>query len=268
MDERPGQDAEARWAIPRDVVVLLGGLVAAFLVSDAVVLVAGWTGWARVAAALVTEALLATAAAVLVTRRRMWREIGFRRLATPRDLRFYWIPALPTLLALLPATLNPHDLAPGMIAAIALLAVLVGFVEETFLRGLVLRWLLPGGRWRAVLVSALAFGLLHALNVVGGADPGSTALQVVYATGIGVGFAAVTLRTGVLWPLVVLHATTDLAGFVAIGATSAPHATLASAVASLVWTALFVGLGVVVLRGMDRREREAPQDAEPKAALT
>src|SRR5690606_13570026 len=94
----------------------------------------------------------------------------------------------------------------------------VGFFEEALTRGLVLYLLLvawrsrPNGVVEAVLVSSVLFGLAHFLNVFAGAAMTATLIQVGYAIGFGVGFAALLLRTNTIWIGIVLHALVDANG--------------------------------------------------------
>lgn len=63
------------------------------------------------------------------------------------------------------------------------------------------------------LVSGMGFGLVHAFNVLIGADPVSTMLQVLYAVGMGLLFGGLYLLTGNLWVTVILHSFLDFASF-------------------------------------------------------
>jgi hypothetical protein len=70
--------------------------------------------------------------------------------------------------------------------------------------------LIPTGLWRAVLLSALLFGLGHLAN---SALRGLSLIILAQAFGAavqGVGLAALRLRTHTLWPLIPLHALHDL----------------------------------------------------------
>ena len=80
---------------------------------------------------------------------------------------------------------------------------LAPLAEETLFRGLLLRRLLPLGERTAVALSALCFALPH-----------GSAGQVLYALAGGavLGYAAV--RTGRLWPCVLLHALANAAALV------------------------------------------------------
>lgn len=88
-----------------------------------------------------------------------------------------------------------------------------------FFRALILQALASCGIWRAASGSSIIFGLMHVLNLLYGADFLATLLQAAYAGAMGFGFAAVTLRTGPIWPLIVIHALIDFAGFVTAGST-------------------------------------------------
>jgi membrane protease YdiL (CAAX protease family) len=64
-----------------------------------------------------------------------------------------------TALANLVGGLQPTDL--GRASSFLALALAVGFVEEVYFRGLMLRPLLARGTWRAVMVSTVLFGAMH-----------------------------------------------------------------------------------------------------------
>ncbi|MBP5262273.1 MAG: CPBP family intramembrane metalloprotease [Clostridiales bacterium] len=63
-------------------------------------------------------------------------------------------------------------------------------------------------------LSSAVFGLVHAANILAGANVFSTVIQVVYATGVGMLFCAVYLRTGNIWPCVIAHLSVDFMEFV------------------------------------------------------
>ncbi|MFG1491484.1 CPBP family intramembrane glutamic endopeptidase, partial [Oceanospirillum sp. HFRX-1_2] len=87
---------------------------------------------------------------------------------------------------------------------------LSGFLEEVLLRGcilmLIVRSMPEQGLLRAVLLSSLMFGLAHWANLLNGEAHWITVLaQVTYGFFIGVGFAAVYVRTRALMPLILVH---------------------------------------------------------------
>jgi membrane protease YdiL (CAAX protease family) len=107
----------------------------------------------------------------------------------------------------------------GRLLLFLALALLVGFVEETYFRGMILRALLRRGPWQAVIISSLFFGILHLLNGAAGANLAATLLQVVYAVAIGLMYAALALRTQTILPLIVTHGLTDFFGYIAFTST-------------------------------------------------
>ncbi len=99
------------------------------------------------------------------------------------------------------------------IAAAAMLC--AGVLEEILFRGLLLGALLPRGPRRAVWLSALAFGLGHALNLLGGAGTGETAAQIVCACAVGVMLALLALRCGSILPGAAMHGALNVLGILA-----------------------------------------------------
>ncbi len=62
----------------------------------------------------------------------------------------------------------------------------------------------------ALIITSVIFGATHGLNVLVGADKGSTASQVITATMLGMFFGALYLRCANLWPGIILHALNDI----------------------------------------------------------
>lgn len=172
---------------------------------------------ATLAITLIGEGVLALIAMLLLSRLHWWREAGFRLPSKPRSLWFFAVPCLPIILNLALGGVSN----PGMerLLLFLALALLVGFVEETYFRGMILRALLIRGRWQAVIISSLLFGMLHLFNVAGGANLAATLLQVVYAVAIGLMYAALALRTQTILPLIVIHGLTDFFGYIAFNST-------------------------------------------------
>lgn len=83
-------------------------------------------------------------------------------------------------------------------------------VEETMLRGLVLMAMLAAwggskqGQVRAVLLSAVVFGLTHLFNLIS-RPPGVVLFQTVMVMLPGILYAALVLYTRSLWPGIIIH---------------------------------------------------------------
>ncbi len=66
------------------------------------------------------------------------------------------------------------------------------------------------------LFTGLSFGLIHSINIIAGADPFITLIQVIYATGVGFLFAAIYMRTGNMWITIFLHTFNDAVDFLTL----------------------------------------------------
>lgn len=122
--------------------------------------------------------------------------------------------------------LYPHsnqDLVVGLLSNM-----FTGSLEEILCRGIVIVILFDylikrehkNIPLKAALLSSLLFGLVHFVNVFEKPETiGVITGQVIYATFIGMGFAACYLRTRSLVPLMIIHAAINIMGFL----TSAPN---------------------------------------------
>jgi len=160
---------------------------------------------------MVANIILTLTGAGLLTALGWWRRVGYTTGVPRAALALLLVPVLPVAINLA-FGLNASSFQQVLMALV--LALMVGFVEETFFRGLILRALAPRGEWLAAIVSSVCFGLLHTMNMIAGKPPFEAALQLVYATAIGLGYAAFVLRTGSIWPLVLAHAAIDFVYFI------------------------------------------------------
>lgn len=146
------------------------------------------------------------------------RALGLR-LPSGRDLKV--LGALTALFALtvLPAGFglgflkwNPQSVSLGPLALSALgVALLVALPEELFFRGVLdarLRESLGKGRgdWLSLVISSLAFGVMHINNR---SDPAAQLKYFLLASVAGAIYA-LAFRRGGLWAAVALHATVDV----------------------------------------------------------
>jgi membrane protease YdiL (CAAX protease family) len=142
-----------------------------------------------------------------------WKDVALNRWPEARTWRLTWLPMLFIVAALGVAIF--FGLPPTTTLLIILVNTLfVGFSEELMLRGA----LLQGFRhtvsiWPAVLLTSVAFGAMHSLNVFGTGDLGAALLQSCAAFLSGLVFIALRLRTGSLWPPIIVHALWDFATF-------------------------------------------------------
>ena len=94
---------------------------------------------------------------------------------------------------LVPKTWHPDRAAP-FVANFIVVAVLAPIVEEVTFRGLGYKLLEPFGKWTAILLVGLLFGLAHGLV---------EALPILAA--FGSGLAYVRMRTGSVYPGMIVH---------------------------------------------------------------
>lgn len=185
------------------VVGTLAGVIGIFLTKSPLTLVAISEGGAGIAGIL------------LIIRLGWLRRAGYGTPGRLRDIPLY---ILPLGIALLSFTEGIPEVTPDTALFFLLVALIIGFSEETFFRGLILQSLVPLGVLRTVLISSALFAFPHLFNALSGAwDPAFTLADTFAAFGIGVAFAAILFRTGTIWPVIGLHALTDLTALLSIG---------------------------------------------------
>lgn len=92
---------------------------------------------------------------------------------------------------------------------IALFTIAVGFNEEIYFRGLILRFLEEKGRKHAIIGSAIIFGVLHSVNVLNGKSILYVILQMCFAFSVGFILAEIVSITKSLWIVIIWHASHD-----------------------------------------------------------
>ena len=157
--------------------------------------------------------LLAVLFLLAVVAWQRWRDIGLNRLAPARSLWLTWLPMLYIVVGLgLAVALG---LPPaGVLLWVLFNTFLVGMSEELMFRGVLLQaFRHTVSIWPAVWLTTLAFGAIHTLNVFLTGDLRAASIQSVAAALSGLLFIALRLRTGSLWPSIVVHGLWDFATF-------------------------------------------------------
>jgi membrane protease YdiL (CAAX protease family) len=204
----------------------------------------------------VFDSCLAIAGLALLFHLGWWRAAGYASWGRTGTANLF-VPLV--LVAFISYTDGIAAVSPPMVLAFALLALLIGFAEETIFRGLILTALLPAGIRNAVLVSALLFALPHLLNAIGGIwDPVFTVADTVAAFGIGISFAALRLRSGSIWPLIGIHALIDFNTFMSIGGVEVTGQSPAALVLTVLVGVVLAAYGLFLIRGC-HRPREGMQ---------
>lgn len=94
---------------------------------------------------------------------------------------------------------------------LALTAMLfTGFFEELLFRSYFVRLLLNKSKALAIAIPSLLFGMVHLVNLLGGADIGQTLLQACYASAFGFMCTAFFYKTNNIIPCVICHSLVDM----------------------------------------------------------
>ncbi|MGY2896506.1 CPBP family intramembrane glutamic endopeptidase [Deinococcus sp. UYEF24] len=229
------------------------------LLELAVTLVSLLVGTAAHVTRVSSEGVTATASTILsvlavglLSALSWWRAAGFRRADTPHDLLWFLPLLLPVVLNL---CLGLDFRSLILTVELLLISLLIGFSEETIFRGLMLNALKAKGPWTAATVTSVLFRLSHALNLLSGKSGAEILIQICYALAIGFGFAAVALTTGLLWPLILVHALIDFTSF--LGRTELSPTW--NAVAGIGVTFAFMSYGLfLVQRGKQNTSIQGP----------
>ncbi len=175
---------------------------------------------------------------LLVAYRSKWRHLG---LVAPAS----WSAARPVVIAV--ALLLVLAIANGLPTTSVLLFLVinsmsVGISEELAFRGVVLRALLGSySIRRAVLISALAFGAVHSLNALMTGEVVPALMQSCIAVGMGMWAASIRIRTGSLYPSILLHGFWDLALLIVISGVAGSPLSIVVSAAAIIFA---VGFGV------------------------
>lgn len=159
--------------------------------------------------------ILAAAAFILAVA--LWQgrpeETGLRGVQHPGTLWLAWFPMLYVLGALGVAVALGLPPAPLMIWVL-INTLFVGFSEELMFRGVMLRsFRRRFSIWPAVIITSLAFGAVHSLNIFTTGEVAQSLIQSCAAALSGLIFIALRLRTGSIWPPMLLHGLWDFATF-------------------------------------------------------
>lgn len=152
-----------------------------------------------------------------------WRDVRLDRWTDAAGWRLVWLPMVYIAGGLVVAAFL--GLPPAMVLLLVLLnTFLVGFSEEVMFRGVLLQAFRHATSiWPAVLLTSVAFGAVHSLNVFVTGDLMAALIQSAAAFLSGLVFIALRLRTGSLWPPIIVHALWDFATFT-LGAAGAAAA--------------------------------------------
>ncbi|NYT21069.1 MAG: CPBP family intramembrane metalloprotease [Methanomicrobiales archaeon] len=214
---------------------ILGGGVAGSLIRDPLGLL------------MLSYLFIGAGAVVLLSWLGWWARAGFSSLGRRQDLLLYLLPAAVALVSL---TEGVSAAGWHEVAMFAIFSLIVAWTEEAFFRGLILQTLLPAGTRIAVVVSAVLFGLPHVLNAFGGLwDPLFAIANTVAAFGIGITLAALVVRTGTIWPPILIHALVNFTALLSLGSLVVPVQTPLQLALTISAGVVLAAYGMFLIRG-------------------
>lgn len=203
--------------------------------------------------AVLVETGLIVAAFVFLSLLRWWHDIGFTQGISRDDIPLCLFPTLLTVYiawgALSSSTVG------SLIVFLAVDACLIAVAEESIFRGILLQTLLPHGVLRALFLSTLIFALLHVGNLFAGLPWTYVAGQALFTFGDGMAYAVMRVRTGSIWPAIILHGLTDF-GALAFTATTGikPPSLLSALLAGGSICSVYMIYAAIALRPSKLRE--------------
>jgi hypothetical protein len=191
------------------------------------------------------EIIMIIISAIIVKRYFSWNEIGFKAPLNRKSL--LWV--LPVFLILafgwgfLLLDFNNLKISPDQWNSFwifGFVTLLVGIAEETMFRGIILHALLTKLNSRkAILFSAIAFSLLHSINIIGGVPIDGMFLQLGLTFIAGFYLTAAMVKIKSILPLIFWHWLWD---FMTMGSNLIGHKSSIMIVSSLILVELVFGL--------------------------
>lgn len=129
---------------------------------------------------------------------------GLRKAENPK-LYLYFLPLIIVVSVNLWNGININN-TPSEIIFHILKMINIGFIEEIIFRGFLFRMMEKSNVKSAIIVSAVTFGVGHAVNLLNGAELIPTLMQICYATSIGYLFVIIFYKSKSLIPCIITHA--------------------------------------------------------------
>ncbi len=210
--------------------------------------------WSGVVVRVGLTAAIFTVIAVVLNR--SWGGVYVQKV--PRLPAWMWlIPGLLAVCAVLRIAGNDWSARGAQyILALGIGVIFVGIAEETTFRGIVVRALRgsTSNEFVVMLASSLLFGVMHAVNILNGAEAGDTMTQIFVASISGASLYITLRLTGTLLAPILLHALIDFSILGQIGEGGGLGSTAAIIQLGVY---LLTGIAVVVILVSTMRSRKA-----------
>lgn len=144
--------------------------------------------------------------------------IGFRKPVSNVSKRLLlYIPVI--LIALLHLVCGINTNSGIVFIFLNLIFVLsIGFIEEIYFRGIILKIWLDKNTKKAIIISSILFAICHLMNVMGGAGIIEVILQICFAFVYGVVLSYIFIISKSIWPCIIIHAFHDYLSFISLDA--------------------------------------------------
>ncbi|MEZ2126962.1 MULTISPECIES: lysostaphin resistance A-like protein [unclassified Sinorhizobium] len=145
-----------------------------------------------------------------------WNDVGFKSANALKSIRLMWLPLV--YVSLFVAMILAMGLPPASAVIYILInTIFVGISEELMFRGILFSGLRSRlALWPSIWLCSAVFGLIHVLNVVQTGHVILAVLQAIAAFMTGMMFMALRIRTGSLYPVILLHTTWDCLSLLAV----------------------------------------------------
>ena len=137
-------------------------------------------------------------------------DYGFQSATKEDNYKVLWYAPL-VIVEIIPIALYgfSSEITVFQYVIIACFTIAVGFNEEIYFRGLSLKAMETQGRKKAIIWSAVIFGVLHIINALNGKSPFYLILQMLFAFLVGFVLAEIVSITKSLWFVIIWHAAHD-----------------------------------------------------------
>ena len=204
--------------------------------------------------ALATESIIYSVIAaiifllIVVAYKKWWSEVGVKGPDDRRSLRLLWLPALLILILIVMGFTS--GVASNVLLIILINTLFVGISEELMMRGVLLHGFSFGrSAVSAVLIVAVLFGAMHALNGFLTGEFGPALFQAVMSVGLGVWVGALRVRLNTVIPVMILHGLWDF-GVFAVGA----GGSVVAGMLPIAFAVIMFIYGIWLLRGIRLQE--------------
>jgi len=207
---------------------------------------------------IVVALILAPAFLLVIAAFFKWDKLGLNLPTSVRSLSVIGLPVLYIVIFLSFAFVSGLP-AIQVVTYVLINALLVGISEELMFRGIIFKGALSQFTvWKAIWITSIIFGAIHAFNAFVTGDMSAALAQAIIATMSGIWFLAIRIQTRSLVPVMIIHGLWDFSIFMfnygpATPAAESPSFFVQLLAPSLIILPLFL-YGLFLLRGIDKSD--------------